>query len=160
MKDYNVYIIKENGITRYVGCSCNIKRRIIEHTYYPGTRYSAIPLDSDLKTIEINIVATFDNEYDAKVFENELIIKYNTIKEGCNKIHSGHIHEDVNAYNRQYYNTNIKFQEHCKEQAKKRYKNKHEERLTKSHAYYQANKEKIKEQRRKRYRIQKYGDEH
>ena len=80
MKDYNVYIIKENGITRYVGCSCNIKRRIIEHTYYPGTRYSAIPLDSDLKTIEINIVATFDNEYDAKVFENELIIKYNTIK--------------------------------------------------------------------------------
>lgn len=50
-----------------------------------------------------------------------------TIKEGWNKIHSGH---------------------------------KHEERLAKLHAYYQANKEKIKEQRRKRYRIQKYGDEH
>lgn len=59
-----------------------------------------------------------------------------------------------------YTRRNIKFQEQCKEKAKKRYKNKHEERLAKSHAYYQANKEKIKEQRRKRYRIQKYGDEH
>ena len=109
---YIVYIIRhiETGSVLYVGKTDNFKRRKREHLSLKSNSkkwISAIGTDN----VSIEPVAYFNNETDALKFEDELIIKYDTIKNGYNKNRSGLIAaENIEEYQKKYHSTD-KFKE-------------------------------------------------
>ena len=152
-KTYVVYTITYFDQIVYVGKTCRYIERKRKHLNQRGTYMSAIPVDADLSKIEFNVVAEFDNKTDALKYEDQLILKYNTIDNGWNKYRSGLVYNDREyvlahmrdydaahreekaAYNRDYYET------HKEERA----------------AYYEANREHIRAQQRE-YKARKKAE--
>ena len=95
---YYVYLIKYLDKVMYVGKTNNITHRKYHHLKCVGTRYSAVPIDVDLQYIEFVVDSEFDNNIDAVIYEEELILKYDTINNGWNRNRSGYISEDMKAY--------------------------------------------------------------
>jgi len=104
MKKQYVYTITYNGEVMYVGKTSNMAVRKSAHKTKRGTYYSAIPVEADLSKIEFNVVAEFDNEDEALKYEDQLMLRYNTLDGGWNKQRSGLIEtSDIKAYQREYY---------------------------------------------------------
>ena len=109
---YTVYVIKHigTGTVLYVGKTKNFKMRVYQHLSLKSNTkkwLSAIGTGNVL----IEAVAEFDNKVDALKYEDELILKYNTITNGYNKCRSGLIFlENPEKYQREYHSTD-KFKE-------------------------------------------------
>ena len=148
MKKQYVYTIAYNREVMYVGKTSNMANRKTMHKTQRGTHKSAIPVDADLSKIEFNVVAEFNSEEEALKYEDQLILQYNTIDGGWNKIRSGLIEaSDKKAYNRDYQAA------HSNElRAYQRdYKAAHREEIrTYSRDYYQAHREEINAKHRER----------
>ena len=158
MKTFTVYTITYNGEVMYVGKTSNMaKRKSMHKTQLGNPKYSAIPVDADLNKVKFNVVAEFDNKTDALKYEDQLILKYNTIDNGWNTRRSGLIkasdmktymqdyraaHSDeLRAYDREYNAA------HKEEKAayNRDYNAAHKEDRA---AYYEANREHIRAQQR------------
>lgn len=111
MKKYTVYLIRHisTGTVLYVGKTDNFKRRAYEHlslNTHSKKWLSVIGTGNVL----IEAVAEFDNKADALKYEDELILKYDTITNGYNNNRSGLIasnnpEEYHIEYNREYSKT-------------------------------------------------------
>lgn len=87
---YIVYIIRHisTGKVLYVGKTDNFKRRAYEHLKLKSNaKYWLSSIGTNNVTIEA--VAEFNNETDALNYEDDLILKYDTITNGYNKHRSG-----------------------------------------------------------------------
>lgn len=82
----------------YVGKTNNISNRKYQHLKRNGTGYSAVPIDVDIQYVDFVVDREFENNVDAVKYENELILKYDTINNGWNKNRSGYICEDMKTY--------------------------------------------------------------
>ena len=99
---YTVYKIEYQGEVKYIGKTCDYKRRKWKHLNGQG----AIPVDVDLNDVEIMPIERFNTNEEAVKREDELICEYNTIDCGWNVRRSGLIEvSDRKAYQREYYNT-------------------------------------------------------
>ena len=97
---HTVYLIKENGVVRYVGKTSNFTRRKREHINRIGIYNTAIPNNIDISTVEFHPIALYTDDVQALKFEDWMIRKYDTIHNGWNKQRSGNICEDMKAYER------------------------------------------------------------
>ena len=109
---YTVYVIKHigTGTVLYVGKTKNFKMRVYQHL---SLKSNAKDWLSEIGTNNVLIepVAEFSNETDALKYEDELILKYNTIENGYNKQRSGLIFlENPEKYLKKYHSTD-KFKE-------------------------------------------------
>lgn len=104
---FTVYTITtiDQGRVVYVGETNNFQRRKREHlTLNTGTKEWLAEIGTG--NVLIEPVAEFNNEVDALKYEDELILKYNTINRGYNKHRSGLIKaEDPKEYQREYQRT-------------------------------------------------------
>lgn len=96
-KKYIVYTITFQGNVMYVGKTCKFTIRKWQHLNKIGTNYSAIPDGFDLDKVSFNIVGEYENDIDALKEEDRLIVEYQTITNGWNKLRSGHIRIDNNT---------------------------------------------------------------
>lgn len=116
---YIVYVIKHigTGTVLYVGKTKNFKRRVYQHLSLKSNTkkwLSAIGTDN----VSIEPVAYFNNKTDALKYEDELILKYNTIENGYNKCRSGLIAaENIEEYQKKYHSTD-KFKEYQRKYSK------------------------------------------
>ena len=118
---YTVYIIKHigTGTVLYVGSTRNFKRRTYQHlSLKSNSKYWLSSIGTNNVTIEA--VAEFDNKVDALKYEDELILKYDTINNGYNNRRSGLIFEEnpeeyQRKYCREYYQKNDKYRECVRE---------------------------------------------
>lgn len=99
-KDYVVYTISLQGKVMYVGSSENFERRKREHLQQKG--YSSIPTDVDPSTVTIEIVRHWKSEKAMLNSEGRLIKKYDTIKNGWNKVNSGLVTSNKYEYWKEY----------------------------------------------------------
>ena len=101
---YTVYQIRHivTGQILYIGKTNNFKRRAYQHLHLnTGTKKWLSSIGTG--NVFIEEVAKFDNEVDAIKYEDELILKYNTIENGYNKYRSGLIvSENPKEYNINY----------------------------------------------------------
>lgn len=101
---YTVYVIKHigTGTVLYVGKTNNLKRRAYEHlSLNAGTKKWLSVIGTE--NVIIEPVEEFNNEVDALKYEDELILKYDTITNGYNKHRSGLIFEEnPEKYQRDY----------------------------------------------------------
>ena len=117
MKKYTVYIIRHigTGAVLYVGKTNNLKRRAYEHLSLNAETKKWLSVIGTENVI-IEPVEEFNNEVDALKYEDELILKYDTIKNGYNKKRSGLIFEEnPEEYQREYrkvYQSTDKFKEY------------------------------------------------
>ena len=90
MKKYTVYIIRHisTGTVLYVGKTDNLKRRAYEHLKLNSNAKDWISVIGTSNVL-IEPVAEFNNEVDALNYEDDLILKYDTITNGYNKHRSG-----------------------------------------------------------------------
>ena len=99
---YTVYLIRHisTGQVLYVGKTNNFKHRAYEHL---SLKTNSKDWLSSIGTNNVLIeeVAKFSNETDALKYEDELIIKYNTIENGYNEKRSGLITENKDEYYRE-----------------------------------------------------------
>lgn len=107
MKKYTVYQIKHivTGQILYIGKTRNFKKRAYQHlTLKTNTKDWLSSIGTNNVTIEA--VAEFNDKTEALKYEDELILKYNTITNGYNKYRSGLIYiEDKEKYRREYEKT-------------------------------------------------------
>lgn len=96
-KKYVVYTITLQGKVMYVGKCSNFTSRKWYHTNYRGTHYSAIPVEVDLSLLSFDKISEFTDELEALKEEDRLIVEYDTINNGWNKLRSGHIRIDNNT---------------------------------------------------------------
>ena len=107
MKKYTVYLIRHisTGQVLYVGKTNNFKRRAYQHLSL-NTNSKEWLSSIGTGNVLIEAVAEFDNKSDALKYEDELILKYNTITNGYNNNRSGLIaSENKDEYNREYSKT-------------------------------------------------------
>ena len=99
---YTVYIIRHigTGSVLYVGKTKNFKKRVYQHlSLHTSTKKWLSVIGTG--NVFIEAVAKFDNEVDALKYEDELILKYNTIENGYNHNRSGLIKvENPEEYDR------------------------------------------------------------
>ena len=167
-KNYTVYKIEYQGEVKYIGKTCDFKRRVQHHKYERGTGNSAIPKDADLEEIEILPIETFDNETDALKREDELILQYDTINTGWNQRRSGLIwSSDTKAYDREW------MREYSKGEKYKAYQREYMREYSKIEKYktyrreykrewYQLHKEELRKKNReynRQYRLRKREQE-
>ena len=113
MKKYTVYIIRHisTGTVLYVGKTNDFKRRAYEHLKLNTNSKDWLSVIGT-GNVFIEAVAEFENKDDALKYEDELILKYNTIENGYNNNRSGLItYENHKKYNREYSKTD-KFKEY------------------------------------------------
>lgn len=132
-KDYVVYTISLQGKVMYVGSSGNFEYRKKQHLN--KEKSSAIPSDVDPSTVTIEIVRHWKSEKAMLNSEGRLIKKYDTIKNGWNKVNSG---LGIEAKNTKEYQAewSRRYRYGTKEWA--------ERRKASTQKYYQNHKEKIK----------------
>lgn len=80
--NYAVYVIKQNEEVKYVGKTCDFKRRKNEHLIKGSS--SQIPDYVPINEVEVIPVEWFANEIDALDYEDKLMIQYDTIDNGWN----------------------------------------------------------------------------
>ena len=87
---YIVYIIRHisTGQVLYIGKTNNFKRRVYQHLSLKSNSKEWLSV-LGTGNVLIEPVAEFDNKVEALKYEDELIIKYNTITNGYNKFRSG-----------------------------------------------------------------------
>ena len=161
---YTVYIIRHisTGQVLYVGKTDNFKRRAYQHLHLnTGTKEWLSSIGTG--NVLIEEVAKFDNEVDALKYEDELILKYDTINNGYNKQRSGlikaenpekyrreNLREYSRNYCREYYQKNNKYREWVREYHNtEKYKERQKE---------YRNTDKAKELRRKYQRTEKFKE--
>ena len=91
---YKVYLIRQkiDDKVLYVGCTHAIARRRKEH--FSLTSNTAYWLSKiGVENVYLEQIERFNNREDALRYEDEMILKYNTIKEGFNKNRSGYNRE-------------------------------------------------------------------
>lgn len=146
MKKWTVYLIKENGVVRYVGCTCNFdgnsRSRKYRHINKRGTNESSIPVDVDLNTITFEVVDVFDTKKEALKLEGNLIDKYDIINKGWNKQRSGEICNDIAGYRNEY---NVKRRKQNAEYKRNRRIEHRDEYNAYMREYRQTHKEQIQE---------------
>lgn len=112
---YTVYVIKHigTGTVLYVGMTKNFKMRVYQHlSLKSNSKYWLAEIGTN--NVLIEPVDEFNNKVDALKYEDELILKYDTIKNGYNKCRSGLIFEEnPEKYQKKYHNTD-KFKEYQK----------------------------------------------
>ena len=109
---YTVYIIRHisTGMVLYVGKTNNFKRRVYQHLSLKSSSKKWLAVVGTGNVL-IEAVAEFDKEVDALKYEDELILKYDTITNGYNKNRSGLIAaENIVEYQKKYQCTD-KFKE-------------------------------------------------
>lgn len=134
---YTVYIIRHisTGTVLYVGKTRNFKLRAYQHlklNTHSKKWLSVIGTGNVL----IEEVAKFNNKTDALKYEDELILKYNTIENGYNNNRSGLIsYENPEEYQKEYQKKYRKIEEH------KEYQKKYHKKYNKTDKYkeYQQN---------------------
>lgn len=95
---YIIYTINLQGKVMYVGKCRNFTLRKWQHLNCRGIKnYSAIPTDVDLSLITINKIGELTDNLEALKEEDRLIVEYDTINNGWNKLRSGHIRIDNNT---------------------------------------------------------------
>ena len=120
---YTVYIIKHigTGTVLYVGSTRNFKRRTYQHLSLKSNSKKWLSVIGTGNVL-IEAVAEFDNKVDALKYEDELILKYNTITNGYNKCRSGLIFEEnPEEYQRNWqkeYHSTDKFKEYKRKYTK------------------------------------------
>ena len=143
-KTWTVYIIKENGVERYVGVCVNLDKRIWEHMHNKkplhGRNKSAIPFETDKRTITFSVFGEYDNKDKAVTVEDELIMAFDTIQNGWNKQRSGYrfTNDPIGArkgYISKFYDNHPGYE---RERAKRRWQT--EEYRAYHHEYYQKQK--------------------
>lgn len=140
---YTVYIIRHisTGTVLYVGKTRNFKLRAYQHlklNTHSKKWLSVIGTGNVL----IEEVAKFNNKTDALKYEDELILKYNTIENGYNNNRSGLIsYENPEEYQKEYQKKYRKIEEH------KEYQKKYHKKYNKTDKYKEYNKEYQKEYR-------------
>ena len=101
---YTVYVIKHigTGTVLYVGMTKNFKMRVYQHlSLKSNSKYWLAEIGTN--NVLIEPVDEFNNKVDALKYEDELILKYNTITNGYNKCRSGLIFEEnPEKYQRDY----------------------------------------------------------
>ena len=154
-KKFYVYLIKENGVVKYVGKTGYVAQRFSNHRTMRGTKYSAIPLEVDLNTIEIEAIEEFENKVDALKREDELMLKYDTINNGWNIERSGLIRVgNSKEYGRiKAKEWRDKNPEKSREYARKYYREHQEECQQRNRIYQQTHKEELKEHRKVKRKI-------
>lgn len=131
-KDYVVYTISLQGKVMYVGSTKDFERRKKEHLQQKD--YSSIPTDIDPSTVTIEIVKVWKSEKAMLNSEGRLIKKYDTIKNGWNRVNSGlgidtdNMKEYQAEWSRRYRYGNKEWLEHRKASAKK-YRDTHKEQV-------------------------------
>lgn len=101
---YTVYLIKHinTGTVLYVGKTKNFKMRVYQHLSLNTNSKDWLSVVGTGNVI-IEPVAEFSNEVDALKYEDELILKYDTINNGYNKERSGLIFlENSEEYQKNY----------------------------------------------------------
>ena len=114
---YTVYVIKHigTGTVLYVGMTKNFKMRVYQHlSLKSNSKYWLAEIGTN--NVLIEPVDEFNNKVDALKYEDELILKYNTITNGYNKCRSGLIFEEnpeeyQRKWQKEYHNTD-KFKEY------------------------------------------------
>ena len=116
---YIVYIIRHisTGQVLYVGKTKNFKTRVYQHlSLKSNAKYWLAEIGTN--NVLIEPVAEFSNETDALKYEDELILKYNTIENGYNKQRSGLIFlENPEKYQKEYHSTD-EFKEYQRKYSK------------------------------------------
>lgn len=158
---YTVYIIRHisTGQVLYVGKTSNFKRRAYEHlklNTHSKNWLSVIGTGNVL----IEEVAKFNNKTDALKYEDELILKYNTIENGYNNNRSGLISsENPEEYQKEYQKEYRNTDEHkeYKREYQRKWDRKH--RQTENRKEYQKKYQKKyqKNYQRDRYKAKKMG---
>ena len=145
MKDliYTVYMIKLNEVVMYVGKTSDFERRKYEHLNRIGTTYSAVPDGLDLSEVTIIKAKDFSDSEEALKYEDELILQYNTINNGWNKLRSGHV-SSTDKYDSQ---KTLKYRSKHKEEYKAYMKK-----------WREAHREEIKAYKREQYRKRKLNN--
>lgn len=165
-KIWTVYTISLQGNVMYVGKTYRFVNRKWSHLNKRGTNYSAIPVDIDLLLVTFDQVKEFNNEVEALKYEDELILKYDTLApNGWNKLRSGLIKtgnlkeyqrissqrfrelnpDKIKEYTSQYYKQN---KEKCNTRCREYYQTHKEERHIKDKIYREAHKEERKQKQR------------
>ena len=120
---YTVYVIKHigTGTVLYVGKTKNFKMRVYQHLSLKSSTKKWLA-EIGTNNVLIEPVAEFSNETDALKYEDELILKYNTIENGYNKQRSGLIFlENPEEYQRNWqkeYHSTDKFKEYNRKYTK------------------------------------------
>lgn len=145
-KDYVVYTISLQGKVMYVGSTNNFERRKAEHL--SKSKSSAIPDDVDASMVTIEIVRHWKSEKAMLNSEGRLIKKYDTIKNGWNRVNSAlgidtdNMKEYQAEWSRRFRYGNKKWLEHRKASAKK-YRDTHKEQVRESYRrWYEKHKKK------------------
>lgn len=88
---YSVYTIRHigTGNVLYVGYTNDFDRRMYDHLTL-RTNTARYIEEVGCCNIDIEVVAEFNDKKEAKVYEDELICKYNTIEYGWNTVRSGY----------------------------------------------------------------------
>ena len=131
MKKYTVYIIRHisTWTVLYVGKTNDFKRRAYEHLKL-RTKTKKWLSSIGTGNVLIEAVAEFENKDDALKYEDELILKYNTITNGYNNNRSGLIaSENPKGYNINYQREYRQIEEH------KEYQRKYQKKYHKTDEY-------------------------
>ena len=120
---YTVYIIKHigTGMVLYVGNTNNFKRRKYQHLSLKSNSKKWLS-SIGTNNVTIEAVAEFNDKTEALKYEDELILKYDTITNGYNKCRSGLIAaENIEEYQRKWqkeYHSTDKFKEYQRKYSK------------------------------------------
>ena len=136
--NYTVYLIKHiiTGQVLYVGKTDNFKRRAHQHLSL-NTNSKEWLSSIGTGNVLIEAVADFENKDDALKYEDELILKYNTITNGYNNNRSGLIaSENPEEYNKKYQKKYREIDEHKEHMREYHRKYKKEYRNTEEYKEY------------------------
>lgn len=105
MKKYTVYLIRHisTGQVLYVGKTDNFKHRAYEHLSLKTNTKEWLSVIGTSNVL-IEPVEEFNKETDALKYENELMLKYDTINNGYNKNRNCLIKEEnIDEYNKKWF---------------------------------------------------------
>ena len=135
---YTVYLIRHisTGTVLYVGKTNNFKRRKYQHLSLKSNSKKWLSVIGTGNVL-IEAVAEFNNKVDALKYEDELILKYDTITNGYNNNRSGLIFaENKEEYKREYEKTDKRKKYQLKYQLKYRQTEKRKEYQQEYQRYY------------------------